>query len=167
MSSLRSKIKVSAEEVDEFTHQRHTATLCSINHDGTIHAVAMWYGFMGARIGFHTEAKSQKARNLGRNPAMTLLIEDGESYDELRGVELVGQAVLVDDPGQRRELAVSVFERYNEPVPQVTEAVIEASLFNRTVFALDVRRVVSWDHRKMKGALVRESIGRQRRADRG
>jgi PPOX class probable F420-dependent enzyme len=155
MANVRPKIKMSPGEVDDFTHQRHTATLCSVNHDGTIHAVAMWYGFAGGRIGFHTKAKSQKTRNLARNPAMTVLIEDGDSYDELRGVELVGRAVIVDDPGQRHELALSVLRRYHEPVPQVTEAMIESSLFNRVVLALDVQRVVSWDHRKMKQALVR------------
>jgi PPOX class probable F420-dependent enzyme len=146
---------MSPEEVDDFIHQRHTATLCSVNHDGTIHAVAMWYGFVGGRIALHTKAKSQKARNLARNPAMTVLVEDGYSYDELRGVELVGQAVVVGDPGQRRELAISVLQRYNEPAPRVTEAMVETSLFNRVVLALDVQRVVSWDHRKLKQAPIR------------
>jgi hypothetical protein len=42
MPNLRSRISMSAQEVDEFTRQRHTATVCSVNHDGTIHAVAMW-----------------------------------------------------------------------------------------------------------------------------
>lgn len=155
MPNVRSKISMSDEEVDDFTHQRHTATVCSVNHDGTIHAVAMWYGFVGGRIAFHTKAKSQKALNLARNPGMTFLVEDGHSYDELRGVELVGQAVLVDDPGQRRELASSVLRRYFEPGPQLTDAMIDGSLHNRVVLALDVRRAVSWDHRKIKQAAGR------------
>lgn len=155
MPSVRSEIQMSPREIDDFTHQRHTAALCSVNHDGTIHAVAMWYGFAGGRIAFHTKAKSQKALNLARNPGMTFLVEDGVSYDELRGVELVGQAVVVDDPGQRRELAISVLQRYFEPGPRLTDAVIEGSLYNRVVFALDVRRVVSWDHRKIQQAAGR------------
>jgi PPOX class probable F420-dependent enzyme len=140
---------MSAEEVDEFTHQRHTATVCSVNHDGTIHAVAMWYGFIGDRIAFHTKAKSQKAVNLLRNPGMTLLVEGGHSYDQLRGVELVGQADVVDDPGQRRELAGSVLRRYFEMGQSLTDAVLDSSLHNRVVLVLDVRRIVSWDHRKL------------------
>jgi PPOX class probable F420-dependent enzyme len=140
---------MSAEEVDEFTHQRHTATVCSVNHDGTIHAVAMWYGFIGDRIAFHTKAKSQKAVNLLRNPGMTLLVEGGHSYDQLRGVELVGRADVVDDPGQRRELAGSVLRRYFEMGPSLTDAVLDSSLHNRVVLVLDVRRIVSWDHRKL------------------
>lgn len=155
MPNVRSKIQMSPEEIDDFTHQRHTATVCSVNHDGTIHAVAMWYGFVGGRIAFHTKAKSQKARNLARNPGMTFLVEDGTSYDELRGAELVGQAVVVDDPGQRRELAKSVLQRYFEPGPEITEAMIDGTLYNRVVLALDVRRVVSWDHRKIRQAIAR------------
>lgn len=150
MPKMRAKISMSDQEVAEFLRQRHTATVCSVNHDGTIHAVAMWYGFVGDRIAFHTKAKSQKALNLARNPQMTFLVEDGYGYDELRGVELVGQAAVVDDPGQRRELAISVLQRYFEPGPQLTDAMIEGSLYNRVVLALDVKRVVSWDHRKLK-----------------
>jgi PPOX class probable F420-dependent enzyme len=150
MPNVRSKITMSDEEVDEFTRLRHTATVCSVNHDGTIHAVAMWYGFAGGRIAFHTKAKSQKALNLARNPGVTFLVEDGVSYGELRGVELVGQAVVVDDPAQRHELASSVLQRYFGAGPQVAEAMIEGSLHNRVVLALDVKRVVSWDHRKLR-----------------
>jgi PPOX class probable F420-dependent enzyme len=155
MPHLRSKISMSDEEVDEFTHQRLTATVCSVNHDGTIHAVAMWYGFTGGRIAFHTKAKSQKAINLTRSPATTFLVEDGHQYDQLRGVELVGQAVVVDDPGQRLELARSVLERYFDPGVPLTEAMLEGTLHNRVVLALDVRRVVSWDHRKLGQAAGR------------
>lgn len=150
MPNVRSKITMSDEEVDEFTRLRHTATVCSVNHDGTIHAVAMWYGFAGGRIAFHTKAKSQKALNLARNPGVTFLVEDGVSYGELRGVELVGHAVVVDDPAERHELASSVLQRYFGAGPQVTEAMIEGSLHNRVVLALDVKRVVSWDHRKIR-----------------
>lgn len=150
MPNVRSRISMSDEEVSEFTRLRHTATVCSLNHDGTIHAVAMWYGFIGDRIAFHTKAKSQKALNLARNPGMTFLVEDGYAYHELRGVEMVGQAVVVDDPAHRRELASSVLQRYFDTGPQVTEAMIEGSLYKRVVLALDVTRVVSWDHRKLK-----------------
>lgn len=150
MANMRAKIGMSDQEVDQFTRLRHTATVCSVNHDGTIHAVAMWYGFAAGRIAFHTKAKSQKALNLARNPSMTFLVEDGRAYDELRGVELVGRAVVVDDPGERSELAASVLQRYFDAGPQVPDAMIERSLHNRVVIALDVKRVVSWDHRKLK-----------------
>ena len=47
---------------------RRAASLCTINHDGTIHAVAMWYGFLEGCPALETKAKSQKVANLRRDP---------------------------------------------------------------------------------------------------
>ena len=58
----------------------------------------MWYGFLDGCVTVETKAKSQKVRNLRRDPRLTLLFEDGDTYEELRGVELVGKAEIVEDP---------------------------------------------------------------------
>ena len=104
-------IRMTAEEIEEFLAGRRVASLCSMNHDGTIHTVAMWYGFMEGAMAFETKAKSQKVQNLRRNPTITCMVEDGEAYDQLRGVELVGRAEIVDDPERLWALGVSVWER--------------------------------------------------------
>ncbi len=145
----RAQVRMSAEEVEAFLAERHNMTMCTLNHDGTIHAVAMWYGFLEGCIAIETKAKSQKARNLMRNAEMTALVEAGERYDELRGVELVGEVELVDDPGRRLELGISVYERYQGPYDDEKRPVVEATLNKRVVAKLHVRRVVSWDHRKL------------------
>ena len=72
----------------------------------------MWYGFLDGCVTVETKAKSQKVQNLRRDPRLTLLFEDGDYYEELRGVELVGKAEIIDDPDQLWTLGVSVFERY-------------------------------------------------------
>ena len=60
----------------------------------------MWYGFTpDGRLGFETFAKSQKIQNLRRDPRITALVEDGDVYEQLRGVELVGTAEVTEDPG--------------------------------------------------------------------
>ncbi len=145
----RDLIKMTPAEADEFLRGRHTMSLCSINHDGTIHAVAMWYGFLEGAVAFETKAKSQKVRNLRRNPTITCLVEDGESYDELRGVELVGRAEIVEDTDRMWELGVSVFERYNAPYTEELRPFVEAMLNKRVVIKVAVDRVVTWDHRKL------------------
>ena len=101
----RAEIKMTAEEVEGFLHEVRAMTMCSMNHDGTIHAVAMWYGFVDGLVTVETKAKSQKARNLSRDPRLTCLFEAGEAYDELRGVELVGQG------GDRRRPRASLDAR--------------------------------------------------------
>ena len=72
----------------------------------------MWYGFVDGMIAIETKAKAQKAVNLGRDGRITCMFEDGDYYEELRGVELVGQAEIVEDPDKKWELGVNLFERY-------------------------------------------------------
>src|SRR5580700_1380645 len=108
----RKAIQMSPAEVDAFLAERRNMTMCSLSSDGSIHAVAMWYGFLEGCVTVETKAKSQKVQNLRRNPHLTLLFEDGDYYEELRGVELVGQAEIIDDPARMFGLGVSVFERY-------------------------------------------------------
>ena len=145
----RHVIKMSPEEVDAFIHERRPMTLCSINHDGSIHAVAMWYGFLEGCVAVETKTKSQKVQNLRRNPQMTCLLEDGDYYEELRGVELVGRAEIVEDPERMWELGVSVFERYNVPYTKEMRPFVETMLHKRVVVKLHVERTVTWDHRKL------------------
>ena len=51
----------------------------------------MWYAVLDGEIWFETKAKSQKAVNLRRDPTITVMIEDGQTYDTLRGVSIDGQ----------------------------------------------------------------------------
>ena len=145
----RAMIKMTEEEVDAFMQERRPVTLCSINHDGSIHAVAMWYGFLEGAIAFESKAKSQKVQNLRRNPTMTAMAEDGDYYEELRSVELVGTAEIVEDPDRMWKLGVNVFERYYSPFTEELRPFVETMLAKRVVIKLHVERVVSWDHRKL------------------
>lgn len=143
---------MSPAEVDRFLAERHTATMCTINVDGSIHAVAMWYGFCDGQLAVQTKAKSQKVQNVRRDPRMTCLVEAGERYEELRGVELVGRAKIVDDLEQLWEVGVSVYGRYVEPYTEAARPVVAAMLNNRVAVVLQVERTVSWDHRKLPPA---------------
>jgi PPOX class probable F420-dependent enzyme len=145
----RAQIKMTPEEIDAFLNERRPVSLCSINHDGSIHAVAMWYGFLDGMLAFETKAKSQKAQNLKRNPTMTCMAEDGEYYEELRGVELVGTAEFIDSPNRMFKLGVNLFERYYGTYTEELKPFVETMLNKRVVIALHVERTVSWDHRKL------------------
>ncbi|MHB1924540.1 MAG: pyridoxamine 5'-phosphate oxidase family protein, partial [Acidimicrobiales bacterium] len=77
------------------------------------------------------------------------MVEDGDTYDQLRGVELVGRAEIVDDPERLWALGVSVWERYNGPYSEEVKPLVEVMLHKRVGVRLLVDRVVSWDHRKL------------------
>jgi PPOX class probable F420-dependent enzyme len=140
---------MSQAEVAVFLAERHSATMCTLNWDGSVHAVAMWYGFVDGRLAVHTKAKSQKARNLERDPRTTWLVESGQQYDELRGVELVGRAVRVDGGERLFTVGASVYDRYVAPYTEEARGAVETMLRKRVAFVLEVERTVSWDHRKL------------------
>jgi PPOX class probable F420-dependent enzyme len=145
----RDLIRMTDDEIDVFLHERRPMTMCTLNHDGSIHAVAMWYGFVDGAIAIETKAKAQKAVNLSRDTRITLLFEDGDYYEELRGVELVGHAEVLDDPDKVWELGVNLFERYYGTYTEELRPFVETMLNKRIVAKINVERTVSWDHRKL------------------
>jgi PPOX class probable F420-dependent enzyme len=145
----RRAIRMTPEEIDAFLAERRAMTMCSIAADGSIHAIAMWYGFLDGCIAVETKAKSQKVQNLRRDPRLTVLFEDGDYYEELRGVELVGRAEIIDDPDRLWTVGVSVFERYYGTYSDEVKSFLETMLHKRVAVKLNVERTVSWDHRKL------------------
>lgn len=145
----RAEIKMSPEEIEAFLHEELTTTMCSMHPDGSIHAVAMWYGFHEGVIAVETKRKSQKVQNLRRDPRLTFLVEAGKTYDQLRGVELVGEARLIEDDEAIWKFGVSMWERYYGPYVEDQKPMVEAMLRNRLVVTIDVTKTVSWDHRKL------------------
>lgn len=150
--SRRNQIVMTPEEVQAFLQEQRTMSVATIGADGRPHLVAMWYAFIDGSPAFWTYAKAQKIVNLRRDPRLTCMVEDGSAYNELRGVELVADAQLIDDPEQVLAFGVQITERYQGIT--VNEAIlpsIQKSAAKRVVVRLDVKRVVSWDHRKLGG----------------
>ncbi len=151
MPSRRELIRMTDEEVEAFLDGRHTMNVATIGPAGRIHLVAMWYGFLEGAPAFWTYGKSQKILNLRRDPRITALVETGEQYEELRGVELVGTGTIVEDRERIMELGRSVFERYTGPYTDEMAPVLEATGAKRLVVKLEIESVVSWDHGKLGG----------------
>ncbi len=151
--SRRELIKMTAEETDAFLHGRHTMNLATHNHDGTIHLVAMWYGFLAdGTIGFETFGRSQKVKNLQRDPRVTALVEDGDTYETLQGVELVGTMEVIDDHDTLLAIALDVLARYHPEVSEADRTVAAEMVIKKRVALLLRRdRTVTWDHRKLEG----------------
>jgi PPOX class probable F420-dependent enzyme len=145
----RSDIRMTSEEVDAFLHEQYTAIMCSMHPSGSIHAVAMWYAFLEGAVAVETKAKSQKVQNLRRDNRLTVLVEAGDTYDQLRGVELVGRGEIIDDPDLLWQIGVSMFERYTGPYSDEFADAVRMMINKRVGVRLAVDRVVSWDHRKL------------------
>jgi PPOX class probable F420-dependent enzyme len=151
--SRRDQIKMTEAEVAAFLEEQRTMAVATIGKDGRPHVVAMWYAFLDGVPSFWTFAKSQKVVNLRRDPRITCMVEAGDTYDQLRGVELAARAEIVEDEAEVVRFGVAEFERYQGI--EVSEAVlpqVQRMANKRVVVKIHTDRVVSWDHRKLGGA---------------
>jgi PPOX class probable F420-dependent enzyme len=149
--SRRDQIRMTDEERATFLAERHTMSVATVGGDGRIHLVAMWYGFVGEQLAFWTYGRSQKIVNLQRDPRMTCLVEDGESYDQLRGVELVGRGIVSSDRDVVQAIGESTWARYTGPVDDAARAAVTAVGAKRVAVLIEVDKIVDWDHRKLGG----------------
>jgi PPOX class probable F420-dependent enzyme len=142
-------------EAKAFLEASKTMILCSIGAGGVPHPMPMWYGVEpDGAIVMTTFTKSQKIRNLQRDPRVSLLVEAGERYAELRGVVIYGEAELVPDTARVIDILFTVTKR-SGGVPagaeQAARAGMEATARKRTGIRVRPKQVVSWDHRKLAG----------------
>lgn len=148
-TNQRSQITMTDEEIAAYLERRRTATMATIGATGHPHLVAMWYTVIDGDIWFETKARSQKAVNLRRDPRITVSVEDGLTYDSLRGVAIEGTAEIVEDPDAIWAVGVSVWERYNGPYSEEVKPLVEFMLNKRVAVRVSASRIRSWDHRKL------------------
>jgi PPOX class probable F420-dependent enzyme len=158
MPSRRDEIRMTDDELRDFVAEQKVMTVATIGPNGRPHLMPLWYVPQddGALIGW-TFAKSQKAKNLERDPRATLQVEDGVEYQELRGVMLECDVAVEREPDKVEHYGMEIFERYAprdegaELPPQVRE-MVQKQAPKRIGMRFHPTRVVSWDHRKLGGA---------------
>lgn len=152
MPSRRSEIALTPEEELKLLEDGWTLQVASIGPSGYPHLVAMWYVVIDGVIHFTTFRKSQKILNLQRNPKMSVMLEDGEIYSELRGLVIESDAELIDDVDYTAMVMGHVGAKYNRlpaPLPPSEASMKVAS--KRIVVKVPPKNTYSWDHRKLGG----------------
>jgi PPOX class probable F420-dependent enzyme len=137
---------MSADEVAAFLAAPRTLNIATVGADGAIHIVAMWYTMHGECPVFTTYGRSQKVVNLRRDPRLTGLVESGHQYDELRGVEIIGTARIVDDPAEVLDVVRELSVKYSG---RSLAHDAEKAAARRVAIILEPKRVISWDHSKL------------------
>jgi PPOX class probable F420-dependent enzyme len=148
--STRDRITMTEEERLAFLGEELTVIVSSFGPRGWPHSMPMWFVVREGEVWMWTYRTSQKVRNLERDPRATLLVETGETYDQLRGVMIEAEAEVVDDYDAVLALGRELFGRYTPGVegPEVEEALAKQAS-KRVGIRYGERRVVSWDHRKL------------------
>ena len=149
----RDVIRMNEDEVDAFIEEQKSLQVGTIERDGSIHLSTLWFARIDKRVVFETYTKSQKIKNLQRDPRITLLWEDGDVYDQLRGVMIKGTARLVTDHSEVYPLALEVMKRNQPDIPEeFLEQAATQMAAKRTAVVVEPQKVISWDHRKLSGA---------------
>jgi general stress protein 26 len=108
----REQIRMSVEEVDSFLEEQRVVICASNGPQGWPHLMPLWYLVRDHEVWAWTYAKSQKVRNLERDPRATLQVEDGHEYEELRGLMIEAHTLLHRDTDRVAELGAELFRRY-------------------------------------------------------
>ncbi len=151
MASRRDKIRMSDRELERFLADHHIVSCATLGPRGRPHLVPLWYLPEGRVLRGWTYAKSQKARNLEREPRATIGIEDGVKYEELRGVMFECDVEVERDSAKVEQNGLMLFERYaGELTPEIRDMVAKQAP-KRVGLRFVPSRTVSWDHRKLGG----------------
>ncbi len=147
------------DELQAFLGEVRPIQVATIGRDGFPHVAPMWYLMLDGKVAFRSFSKSQKIVNLRRDPRVTLLAEDGDVYEDLRGVMIKGEARFVDDPATILDWYGKLSARYafsgRTPEPlegEALEAAFGRFAAKNTGVIVEPVKVVTWDYRKLAGA---------------
>jgi PPOX class probable F420-dependent enzyme len=151
--SRRDQIKMSREEAAAFLAEERTVICATIGRDGFPHLMPLWYVIRGEDLWAWTFARSQKVRNLERDPRATLEVEAGNEYPQLRGVMLKCDVTIHRDTERVEALGLELFERHRAGGPGEVGADVRAMVLaqapKRVALQFSARDRASWDHRKL------------------
>ena len=152
MSKQRDAVRMSDDEIAAFLDDTKSLQVATLGKDGTPHLTTVWFVRKGKEILFETYGKSQKVVNLRRDDRIAVLAEDGETYDELRGVSINGRADVVEENPRRTELMRDLVDHHFDGLdPEQLEQTAAKMAEKRVVVVVRPEKTMSWDHRKLAG----------------
>ncbi len=152
--SRRDQIKLSDAELLGLLESERVAVVTSNGARGWPHSMPLWFVPRQGEVWIWTYAKSQKVRNLERDPRATVLVETGREYGELRGAMIEAEAEIHRDVPTVLGFAEELTVRYAEGISSVdgdAKAALEAQAPKRVAIRFRPVRTASWDHRKLGG----------------
>ena len=147
---------MSGEEVLDFLADEQIVTCATHGPRGFPHLMPLWYVVRDGRLWAWTFGKSQKVKNLQRDPRATLQVEaGGGDYAQLRGVMLECETVVHTDLDTVLGVGLEVLARYAPPGspapgPEV-EAMVRKQAEKRVALEFVEQKRATWDHRKLGG----------------
>ena len=163
MPKQRDRVKMSDTEVAELLAAGRKVQLATINPDGYPHLVTMYYTLVDGKIAFWTYRTSQKALNLARDPRISCLVETGEAYFDLRGVQIQGTVETITDPDAVYKIGLRIGDvmgnalagagaSATEDTDDAVNEYVASAARKRYGYLVTPVKVISWDHTKLSPA---------------
>ncbi len=147
---------MTAAQLAAFLDEERTVVCATNGRDGFPHLMPLWYLMRDTDVWAWTFAKSQKVRNLERDPRATLQVEAGAEYSELRGAMLKCDVTVHRDADVVAAFGLDLFARYSPGgaksgggVDEDTRAMVLAQAPKRVALQFSARSSATWDHRKL------------------
>ena len=154
MPSRRETIAMTPSELSAYLAEQRRIILITKGANGLPHPMPMNYGLDAAgRVVIATFRKSQKVKNLERDPRATLLVESGDSYTELKSAILYCHAEIITDPDEivAQMSLVRADGAMTASMSQTMSEQVRASMAKRVALRLTPFGNVTWDHSKLAG----------------
>lgn len=141
------RIAMDEGERDAFLTEERTCRVASVGADGRPHNSPLWFVWDGTSLWLNSIVKSQRWTDIQRDPRVSVVIDAGHEFGELRGIELLGRLVSVGEAPRGTDL---------NPELEVPERLF-GEKYAGGAFApdgrhawlrLDPDKAVSWDFRK-------------------
>ena len=98
--------KLADDQIEAYLDSRPGwAVLSTIDRDGFPHSVPLGYFRLGSDIIMGVRDRTRKVANIENNPNVSILLEDGSTMADIRGVMLQGTARIVREPSEAVQLA--------------------------------------------------------------
>ena len=155
--SRRDAIRMDERELAAFLDEQRTVVVATNGRDGWPHLMPLWYTVRDGELWSWTYARSQKVKNLERDDRVTLQVEDGERYEQLRGLMVKARVRLHRDLETVTAFGRELFDRYvgdgsGGPLAPAVEQMVHAQAPKRVALQfVAVEPAVTWDHRKLGG----------------
>jgi PPOX class probable F420-dependent enzyme len=151
VSDRRAAIAMSDDELAAFLGQELTLICATTGPRGWPHLMPLWYVMRDREAWAWTYGRSQKVRNLERDPRATLQVEAGERYDQLRGVMIEARATIHRDLETVSELGTDLMRRYApaDADPDQVRSGVAHQAPKRVALQFTPVRTSSFDHRKL------------------
>jgi len=142
------KIAMAADELDAFLREERTCRVATVGADGRPHNTPLWFVWDGSALWLNSIVKSQRWTDLVRNPQVSVIVDGGHDFGELRGAELIGEVEQVGEAPRTSTPDVSL----EEPERLFGDKYVGGTFVSDGRHAwlkLSPEKVVSWDFRKM------------------